>query len=93
MQYNSLSNLRYTNHANTIAFADNLVIMIKAESITEAENIYKVGMSKISEWAKENKIIFNKQKSKVMLMTKGKRKGRKELEIYLNDKPLLEFAV
>ena len=93
MQYNSLSNLRCTNHANTIAFADNLVIMIKAESITEAENIYKVGMSKISEWAKENKIIFNKQKSKVMLMTKGKRKGRKELEIYLNDKPLLEFAI
>ena len=45
-------------------------------------------MSKFSEWTKENKIRFNEQKSKVMLMTRRKRKERKELE--LNDKPLLQ---
>ena len=31
-------------------------------------------------------IIFNERKSKVMLMTRRKRKERKEIEIYLNNK-------
>jgi hypothetical protein len=53
IQYNSLLNLRYTNHTKTVAFADDLVIMIKAESIREAENIASVELSKISAWAKE----------------------------------------
>ena len=64
--------------------------MIKAESIRKSENISNVEMSKISEWAKENTIRFNEQISKIMLMTKRKRKERKELEIYLNDKPSLQ---
>jgi hypothetical protein len=36
-----------------VAFEDDLVIMIKAESIREAENIANVELSKISVWAKE----------------------------------------
>jgi hypothetical protein len=72
IHYNSLLNLRYTNHTKTLAFADDLVIMIKAESIREAENIVNVELSKITAWAKDNKIRFNKQKSKVMLMTRQK---------------------
>jgi hypothetical protein len=46
--------------------------MIKAESIREAENIANVELCKISAWAKENKIRFNEQKSKVTLMTRRK---------------------
>jgi len=88
--YISLLNLRYTNQTKTVTFADDLVIMIKAESIREAENIANVELSKISAWAKENKIRFNEQKSKVMLMTRRNGKERKELEIYLNNKPLLQ---
>jgi hypothetical protein len=64
--------------------------MIKTVSIREAKNIANVEMSKISAWAKENKIRFNEQKSKVLRMTRRKRKERKELEIYLNNKPLLQ---
>ena len=90
IQHNSLLNLRYTNHTKTIAFADALVIMIKAISIREAENIVNVEMSKISEWAKENKIRFNEQKSKVLLMT---RRNLKELEIYLNINLYFKFTV
>jgi len=33
IQYKSLPRLRYTNHMKAVAFADDLVIMIKAESI------------------------------------------------------------
>jgi hypothetical protein len=79
IQYNSLLNLRYTNHTKTVAFADDLVVMIKADSIREAENIANVELNKISAWAKENKIRFNEKKSKVMLMTRRKRKERKDL--------------
>jgi RNA binding protein fox-1 len=73
-----------------VAFADDLVIMIKAESIREAENISNVELSKISAWAVNNKIRFNEHKSKVMLMTRRKRKERKETKIYLNNKPLIQ---
>ena len=90
IQYNSLLNLRYTNHTKTVAFADDLVVMIKADSIREAENIANVELSKISAWAKVDKIKFNEQKSKVMLLTRRKRKGQKEIEIDLNNKPLLQ---
>jgi ribonuclease HI len=62
--------------------------MIQADSISEAENIADVEMSKITKWAKENKISFNEQKSKVMLMTRRKRKERKDIQIYLNNKLL-----
>jgi hypothetical protein len=45
-------------------------------------------LRKISAWTKENKVIFSEQKSTVMLMTRGKRKERTDLEIYLNNKPM-----
>jgi len=35
--------------------------MIKAESIREAENVANVELSKITTWAKENKIRFNEK--------------------------------
>jgi len=90
IQYNFLHNLRYTNHTKTVAFADDLVIIIKADSIRQAENISNVELSKISTWAKDNKIRFNEQKSKVMLLTRRKRKEQNEIEIYLNNKLLLQ---
>jgi hypothetical protein len=38
-----------------------LATPIKAESIREAENIANIELSKITAWAKENKIRFNKK--------------------------------
>jgi len=64
--------------------------MIKVESIREAENTANVELGKISVWAKDNKTRFNKQKSKVMLLTRRKRKEQKEIEIYLNNKLLFQ---
>jgi len=60
--------------------------MIKAESIREAENIANVELNKILALAKENKIRFNEYKSKVIPMTRRRRKEQKDLEIYLNNK-------
>lgn len=47
-------------------------------------------MNKITTWAKANKINFNEQKSKVMLLTRRKRKEEKEVNIYLNNKPIAQ---
>jgi len=65
--------------------------MTKADSIIEEKNISNVELSKISAWTKENEIRFNEQKPKVTLMTRRKRKELKKLEIYLNNKPLLQL--
>jgi len=63
---------------------------VKAESVREAENITKIKMNKISIWARNNKINFNEQKSKVMVISRRKRKENKEVLFYMNNKPLEE---
>jgi hypothetical protein len=79
-RYNSLLNLGYSSHTKTVAFADDLAIFIKAGSTREAENIANVELSKVSAWAKENKIKFHEQKSKVMFVTRRKQKNEKNLK-------------
>jgi hypothetical protein len=55
-----------------------------------AENIANIELRKISSWTKDNKIRFNEQNSKAMLLTRRIRRERKELEIYLKYKPLMQ---
>jgi hypothetical protein len=92
IQYRTLLNMRYTNQYKTVAFAEHMVIMIKAESIREAENIANVELSRISTWAKQSKIRFN-EKIKSNAYNKTKAKRTKELEKYTNNKPLFKCTV
>jgi len=62
--------------------------MVEAELIREAENFANIELNKTAEWAADNKIRFNGEKSKVMLMSRRKRKEQKEIAIYLNNKPI-----
>jgi len=73
-----------------VAFADDLILMIRADSIREAENIANVEMDKIATWAENNKTRFNEEKSKVMLMTRRKPKEQKELAVYLKNKAITQ---
>ena len=86
--YNSIFKLEFTNHTKVVAFADGLIILTKGESITEAENCMNLELRKISGWAYNNKLNFNENKTKVMLMSRRNRKEDKEVEIYLNNKIL-----
>ena len=86
--YNSLLKLEYTSHSKVIAFADDLIILTKGESIVEAENYTNFKLRKFSEWTHDNKLKFNEHKSKVMLVSSRKRKEKKEREIYLNNRIL-----
>jgi hypothetical protein len=88
IQYNSLLNLEFGKRTKAIAYADDLLIAVKAEMVREAENYANIEISKITKWAKDNKITFNEQKSKAMVVTRKKRRENKDVSIYLNNKPL-----
>ena len=85
--YNSLLNLDLTSHSKAIAFADDLMILTRGDSVIGAENYTNLEMRKIQEWAINNKLTLSENKSKVMLMT-CRRRGKKEIEIYVNNKTL-----
>ena len=55
------------------AYADDMLIATRGDSIRAVENYANAEMSKIDDWARRNKIKFN-DKSKVMLVTRRKRK-------------------
>ena len=85
IQYDTVLNHQYKKHMRDIAFADDLLVMIRDESIDEVQNNSNIEMDKIANWARDNKIKFNEEKSKVMLLTKRKRKEQKKAAVYLNN--------
>ena len=86
--YNSLLNLKFTSGTKIIVFADDLILLTRGKSVSELENTANTELKKISTWTRDNKVRFNDKKSKIMLMTRRKRKEREDLEVYLNNKPL-----
>jgi hypothetical protein len=66
-------------HTRVIAFAEDLLVMTRAESIGEVENNANIKIEKILKWARDNGIKFN-EKIKLMLLTRQKRKNRKRLQ-------------
>ena len=62
--------MSFRKQTKAIAFAD-VLIAVKAESVRQAENRE---MNQIHNWAKNNKINFNNQKSKAMVISRRKEK-------------------
>jgi hypothetical protein len=71
-----------------IAYADGLLIATRGDSVRPTENYANVELSKIGGWSRRNKINFNDNKSKLMLVTRRKRKEVKTIELCLHSKPL-----
>ena len=71
---------------------DDLLIAVRAENVREAENFANIEVNRISKWAEDNKITFNEQKSKVMVVTRRKRKESTDVSIYFNNKPLEQLT-
>jgi len=72
-----LLKLNFQAQTNAVAFADDLILAIRGETVRVVENYSKGELSKITAWSKNNKIRFNKEKSKVMLVSRKKRKELK----------------
>jgi hypothetical protein len=79
--------LNYAKWTRAIAFADDLLIAVKAATVAEVENFTNMEMSKNTQWSEENKFHFNVKKSKVMLISR-RRKERKAIVMYLNNNHL-----
>jgi Reverse transcriptase (RNA-dependent DNA polymerase). len=84
IQYDSLLNLDYKPDTKVITFADDILVTIKGESSLIIENKANIKINKISNWAKNNKITFNTNKTQVMLVSRKKQKTAPKLSIHLN---------
>ena len=60
--YNSLLNLEYSKNTKNIAYADDLMILVKGTSHVEVENYANIETHKVATWARNNKTSFNDQK-------------------------------
>jgi hypothetical protein len=83
-----LLNLTFKTRTKAVAFADDLILAIRGDSVSAVENYLNGELSKVTAWSKSNKIRFNDEKSKVMLVSRRKRKEPKVIKVYLNNKPL-----
>ena len=79
--------MNYAKWTKAIAYADDLLFAVRAATIAEVENYTNMEMTKIIKWSKENKLLFNGQKSKVLLISR-RRKERKTIDIFLNNNRL-----
>jgi hypothetical protein len=84
--YNTLLNLNYSSHTKVIAFADDLAVLTKGITPSEAGAFANSDLAKIGKWAKDNKMQFNDTKSKAMLISR-KRKTE-SIKIYINKRKL-----
>jgi hypothetical protein len=71
-----------------VAFADDLILAIKGESVRVIENYANIELSKLTLWSKNNEIKFNEEKSKAILVTRWKRREQWKTKVYSNNKPL-----
>jgi hypothetical protein len=86
--YNALLNLKQTKDTKVIAYADDLLILVKGKTQVEVENYANIETQKVAKWARNNKMSFNDQKSKVTIITRQKPKNRRDFKIFLNNKKL-----
>ena len=92
LQNNSLLQIKYMDRTKVVAFADDLIMATRGGSVKAVENCVNVELSKINEWAKNNKTRINDKKSKVMLVSRRKRKENKNITVYLNNKKLTQVT-
>ena len=71
-----------------IAYADDLLLLTTGKTQEEVENYANIELNKITTWARENKMKFNEQKSKMIIITRSRPKVKKEYKIYLNKIPM-----
>jgi len=64
------------------------MILVKGSNQVEVENYANIETEKIANWARNTKMSFNDQKSKVMIITKKRPKNRRDIKIFLDNKEL-----
>jgi len=78
----------FTRRIRVNAIANDLLVLTRGKCALDAGNYAEQDLKKIENWAKENKMIFNENKSKVLLVTTKTSGDNRTLNIYLNNKRL-----
>jgi len=78
LQFNLLLTIKFLARTKVVAYADDLLRATRGKSVREVENFAYLELSKIERWSRKNKIRFNEKKSKVMLVTRRKRREDKK---------------
>ena len=86
--YNSLLNMDFTHRISVITFADDLPVLTRGKCALDAENYANQDLKKTENWARENKMHFNENKSKVLLVTMKTSGDNRTLNMYLYNKCL-----
>jgi hypothetical protein len=89
--YNLLLNMDVTHCTRVIAFAD-LLLLTCGKCALDAENYTNQDLMKIENWARENKMKFNENKPKVLLVTTKTSRDNRTLNIYLNNNYLEQVS-
>jgi len=71
-------NLRYRQYSKIIAYADELVNLVKESNHVEVENYVNIETQKVTKWASIKKMGFKDKKSKVMIITKKRPNNRRD---------------
>jgi hypothetical protein len=69
--------LKYVARTKVVAFADDLIMATRGESVRAVEDYVNIELSKPNGWSKNNKTKFNDKKSKVILVSRRKRKKKR----------------
>jgi hypothetical protein len=86
--YNSLLNLKYSQNTEVLAFADDIIILTKGSNTKEAEMYCNQDVKIVTNWAKDNKIRFNENKSEVLLISRKRKRRDEQINIFLNTRRL-----
>ena len=86
LQFNSLLGMQFMVRTKVLAYADDLLIATRGDSVRTVENYANVELSKIEGLSRRNEITLNDKKDKVMLVTRRKRKKDKDITLYLHSK-------
>jgi hypothetical protein len=76
----------FTHRTRIIAFADDLLVLTRGKFALDAENYANQDFKKIENWARENKMHFHENKSKVLLVTTKTSGDNRTVNICLNNR-------
>ena len=71
-----------------IAYTNDLLILTKGKTQEEVENYGNIEINMVTTWARDNKMVFDEQNSKLMIITRRRPKTKRDYQIYLNNKQL-----
>ncbi|XP_073984765.1 uncharacterized protein [Rhodnius prolixus] len=84
IMYDDLLRLQLPDRCDVIAFADDLLILVAGKSGLELNVDANRILTTIENWALANKITFNKNKSKVLHMSRRDRINSENIAVYLD---------